>query len=89
MDFWPGCGYEHLARDERGGLRPGSGWWRLFLARPELAPVDESCAAERALHAALLEQPTRKVTAERLARLHAADTARDRPSGDDRAGPSI
>lgn len=73
MDFWPGCGYEHLSRDERGGLRPGDDWWRLFLARPELAPVTESCAAERALHAALLEQPTRKVTGERLARLQDGD----------------
>jgi hypothetical protein len=73
MDFWPGCGCEHLARDERGWLRPGDDWWRLFLARPELAPVDGSCAAERALHAALLEQPTRKVTGERLARLQDVD----------------
>ncbi len=73
MDFWPGCGYEHLSHDERGWLRPGDDWWRLFLARPELALVEESCAAERALHAALLEQPTRKVTGERLARLQDAD----------------
>ncbi|MDP1648202.1 MAG: DUF6352 family protein [Rubrivivax sp.] len=48
-------------------------WPSGFLARPELAPVDESCAAERALHAALLESPTHKVTAERLARLQDAD----------------
>ncbi len=72
-DFWPGCGGAALARDEGGGLRPTDDWLRLFLARPELAPVDESCAAERALHAALLEQPTRKVTPERLARLQDAD----------------
>lgn len=72
-DFWPGCGGSQLARDPRGGLRPTDDWLRLFLARPELAPVDASCAAERALHAALLEQPTRKVTPERLARLQDAD----------------
>jgi len=73
MDFWPGCGYGQLVRDERGWLRPGDDWLRLFLGRPELALVDESCASERALHAALLEQPTRKVTVERLARLQDAD----------------
>ncbi|HSQ72368.1 MAG TPA: DUF6352 family protein [Rubrivivax sp.] len=73
MDFWPGCGHARLTLDERGWLHPGDDWLRLFLARPELAPVDESCAAERALHAALLEQPTRKVTGERLARLQDAD----------------
>ena len=73
MDFWPACGWARLARDDRGWLRPTDDWLRLFLARPELAPVEESCAAERALHAALLESPTRKVTAERLARLSDAD----------------
>jgi hypothetical protein len=73
IDFWPGSGHAHLGRDERGGLRPGDDWLRLFLSRPELAPVDESCASERALHAALLERPTHKVTAERLARLQDAD----------------
>lgn len=73
LDFWPECGYAQLVRDDRGWLRPGDDYLRLFLARPELAPADESCAAERALHAALLESPTHKLTAERLARLQDAD----------------
>jgi hypothetical protein len=34
-----------------------------YLARPEMAPVAESCAAERALHKALLADPRRMVTA--------------------------
>ena len=73
MDFWPACGWGRLAGDERGWLRPTDDWLRLVLARPELAPVDESCASERALHAALVEVPTRQVSAERLARLQDAD----------------
>ena len=73
MDFWPESGYAQMLRDERGWLRPTDDYLRLFLARPELALVDESCASERALHAALREAPTHKVTAERLARLHDAD----------------
>ncbi len=73
MDFWPESGYTQLVRDDRGWLRPGDDYLRLFLARPELAPVDESCTSERALHAALLDAPTHKVTAERLARLLDAD----------------
>lgn len=73
MDFWPACGWAQLQRDADGTLRPGDDYLRLFLARPELVPVDESCAAERALHTALTERPTRKVTAERLARLQDAD----------------
>ncbi len=35
---------------------------RLFLKRPELAPVPESCPAELALHAALLAAPQQAVT---------------------------
>lgn len=73
MDFWPESGYAQLVHGERGWLRPTDDYLRLFLARPELAPLDESCASERALHAALLESPTHKVTAERLARLLDAD----------------
>jgi len=75
-DFWPDCGYRALAQDAQGWLLPGDDYLRGLLARPELAPVAESCASERALHAALLDQPQRPVPAERLARLKDAD-ARD------------
>ncbi len=40
---------------------PSADYWRLWLDRPELALVDESCDAERALHAALLKDPLRAV----------------------------
>ena len=43
------------------GTPPTDDFLRLFLARPELAPVPESCAAELALHAALLASPTQAV----------------------------
>ncbi len=72
-DFWPGSGFAQLQRAADGTLRPGDAYLRLFLARPELAPVDESCAAERRLHAALLEQPDRPVEPAQLARLADAD----------------
>lgn len=60
-DFWPACGHRHLQLDAQGWLRPTDAWWRHWLARPELALVDESCAAERALHAALQAEPGRAV----------------------------
>ena len=41
---------------------PNDDFLRLFLARPELAPVPESCAAELKLHAALFATPTQTVT---------------------------
>jgi Family of unknown function (DUF6352) len=72
-DFWPASGFTALQRDADGTLRAGDDYLRLFLGRPELAPVAESCDSERALHAALLDQPQREVTPERLGRLKDAD----------------
>jgi hypothetical protein len=71
--LWPASGHALLQADEHGSLRPSDDWWRGLLARPELAPIAESCQSERALHAALLDEPTRTVTPERLARLQDAD----------------
>ncbi len=75
-DFWPECGHARLARTEAGWLQPTDAWLRLWLARPELALVDESCRAERQLHRSLLQSPSRPVPATELAALHDAD-ARD------------
>ena len=71
--FWPASGAQHLDLDPRGWLVPTPAYWRLFLARPELALVDESCPAERALHARLLEAPTRQASESELAGLADAD----------------
>ena len=65
-----------LQRNERGWLLPTDDYLRTFLARPELAPVPESCRAELALHAALLETPSKPVAPGTLATLQDAD-ARD------------
>lgn len=73
VDFWPDCGWAQLQRQPDGRLQVTDDYLRLWLARPELAPVPESCDAERALHAALLAEPQRPVSAERLARLKDAD----------------
>ncbi|MDP1647428.1 MAG: hypothetical protein Q8M01_04405 [Rubrivivax sp.] len=32
LDFWPESGYAQLVRDDRGWLRPGDDYLRLFLA---------------------------------------------------------
>jgi hypothetical protein len=60
-DFWPSCGYTLLKREGDGRLVVTDDYLRLYYARPELAPVPESCAAERALHASLMETPRRNV----------------------------
>lgn len=71
--FWSDCGHQHLVRNARGWLTPTDSYWRLWLERPELALVDESCAAERALHAALLQAPARAVVAAELDAFEDAD----------------
>lgn len=61
-DFWTSCGYNLLRRRPDGRLIVTDDYLRLYYARPELAPVPESCPAERALHASLLANPRREVT---------------------------
>src|SRR3972149_402526 len=56
-DFWRSCGYSLLERSGVGRLIVTDDYLRAYFSRPELAPVEESCGNERALHAALLENP--------------------------------
>ncbi len=65
---WPSCPYHLLAADERL-LRITDAFLHAFLERPELAPVDESCDRECALHRALLDEPRRPVSEAELAAL--------------------
>lgn len=76
MNFWPSCGFDRLQRNAQGWLTVTPDYLRLFLERPELALVPESCKAERQLHQALREDPLRSVSPETLARFKDAD-ARD------------
>ena len=71
--FWPASGFDRLQRDARGWLRPTDDYLRLFLARPELALVEESCPNERKLHAALQAAPSRAVAQVELAAISDAD----------------
>jgi hypothetical protein len=75
-DFWRDSGYRLLRRDESGHLGVTDDFLRAYIARPELAPVAESCPAERALNAALLANPREAVAEARLAALADPD-ARD------------
>ena len=58
-DYWPSSGYRLLTVGADGRLTLTDDFLRVFLARPELAPVRESCAGELALHDALLANPRR------------------------------
>ena len=61
QNSWPQGKLYRPMRNERGWLAPTDDYLQLFLARPELALVPESCEAERALHAALTATPSRPV----------------------------
>lgn len=54
-------------------LAPTDDFLRSFLARPELAPVPQSCAAELALHAALSGAPATRVKPDEIAALKDKD----------------
>ena len=68
-ELWPSSGFRLLDRDDAGRLVATDDFLRAYLARPELAPVEESCDAERTLYASLMEAPARTVTDAELAAL--------------------
>lgn len=72
MDFWQHCGYHLLDRASDGHLLVTDDYLRMYYARPELAPVAESCSAELGLHQSLLDAPRRAVSEEEISSL--ADT---------------
>lgn len=74
-EFWKTSGLHLVTRDERGWLVPTPDLLRAYLLRPELHPVEESCAAEQALHAELMDDPLRPVTGAETARFADRDAA--------------
>ena len=60
-NFWLSCGHILTNRDAGGGLVVTDELLKAYLARPELRPPLEACAAERRLHEALFEEPRRPV----------------------------
>jgi len=72
-ELWPGCGFRLLERDDQGRLTVTDEFLRAYLGRPELAPMAESCDAERALHARLLDNPRARVAKKEVAALADAD----------------
>ncbi|WP_226449641.1 DUF6352 family protein [Acidovorax radicis] len=72
-DFWTRSGYSGLQRNDRGWSVPTEAYVRSLLARPELALVPESCAAEVALHESLLSTPLKPVPTVELAAVQDED----------------
>jgi hypothetical protein len=72
-DFWISCGHHLLDRDAGGGLVATDQFLKVYLARAELVPPADACVAERTLHAALLAEPRRPVSAGEIATIADAD----------------
>jgi hypothetical protein len=72
-DFWLSCGHHLLDRDAAGKLLVTDEFLKVYLARPELVPPPDACAAEIELHNALLWDPTQPVAASRIGAIADAD----------------
>ena len=57
QDFWLTSGWHLLIRDENGHMVPTVDFMRAYFTRDEVAPEAESCSAELALHAKLIDDP--------------------------------
>jgi hypothetical protein len=66
-DFWFTCGHHLLDRDAAGRLLVTDEFLKVYLARAELVPPPEACAAERQLHGSLLSNPRQAVTSSQIA----------------------
>jgi hypothetical protein len=72
--YWIHSGLALLDVDDAGGLVVTDDFLRAYLARAELAPIEESGPRERALHAALQAEPRRAVTDEEVDGVEDHDT---------------
>lgn len=66
-DFWLTCGHHFLDRDAGGRLPITDDFLKVYLARPELTPPPDACAAERQTHRALLIDPHMAVAESQVA----------------------
>jgi hypothetical protein len=72
-DFWISCGHHLVDRDAGSGLVVTDEFLKAYYVRPELMPPDDAGVVERALHAALLAEPRRPVSAGEIAAIEDAD----------------
>lgn len=62
QDFWKSAGRHLLAPAENGWLAVTPDFLRAYITRPEVHPIETSCANEIAVFDALLDDPFRTVT---------------------------
>jgi hypothetical protein len=72
-EFWVSSGHHMTRPTGNGGLAVTDEMILTYLARPELVPPEEACAAERELHAMLMQEPSRPVPQAAIAAIADAD----------------
>ncbi|KQP42929.1 hypothetical protein ASF49_03730 [Methylobacterium sp. Leaf104] len=72
-EFWVSSGHHLTQRTAGGGLAVTDELILAYLARPELVPPEEACAAERRLYADLVAAPRRAVPPETVAAIADSD----------------
>jgi len=60
-DFWMSSGHHLLDHDAHGYLTVSDEFLKAYLARPEIKPPEDACAAERDLYARLLAHPRQDI----------------------------
>jgi hypothetical protein len=72
-EFWVASGHHLTTLDAEGRMQVTDALILAWLARPEIVPPPEACAAERALHNRLLADPRAKVSVIERANMEDAD----------------
>lgn len=72
-DFWITSGWHLTDKNSDGRAMPSVDFMAAYFFRDEVAPVEESCDAERALHARLVEDPFSAVDDSELAAIKDRD----------------
>jgi hypothetical protein len=72
-EFWVASGHHLTALDVSGRMEVTDALILAWLARPEIIPPPEACAAERALHVRLLQSPRAAVTGIEIANMEDED----------------
>lgn len=74
-EFWKSAGMHLLERSPEGWLAVTPQFLRAYYTRPEVHPIEESCANEVRLHEALMADPFRPVAESELAAIEDAEAA--------------
>lgn len=71
--FWKSAGLHLTSRDENGFLRVSADFLRAYYTRPEIHPVEESCADEHRIFEALMADPHAIISAADLEQIKDPD----------------